>query len=88
MMPNAGSTGAQMRISPTASETPTTGYRVPFFSVADGRVSCRYNRHWLVRALERNGHGFTPEDAALLDPDHHSAVVAEVGAQHRARFSH
>lgn len=63
------------------SETPTTGYRVPFFSVADGRVSCRYNRHWMVRALERRGgDGFSPEDAALLD------LVDDLTRQNRFEF--
>lgn len=48
-------------------ETPTTGYRVPFFSALQGVVSCRYNRNWMVKALERDGRGFTQEDSELLD---------------------
>ena len=28
-------------------ETPTSGYLVPVFSVADGQVSCRYHRYWM-----------------------------------------
>ena len=47
-------------------ETPTTGYRVPVFSAADGVVSCRYNRSWMAKAADRNG-GFSPEDRELLD---------------------
>ena len=35
------------------AEEPTTGYLVPVFSEADGKVSCRYNRHWMARALQR-----------------------------------
>ena len=38
-----------------ASETPTTGYRVPVFSERDGIVSCRYNRNWMTKAVERTG---------------------------------
>lgn len=34
-------------------ESPTTGYRVPVFSAADGLVSCRYNRYWMARAIRR-----------------------------------
>lgn len=50
-----------------ALETPTTGYRVPFFSVQDGQVSCRYNRNWMTKAAVRNGRGFSETDEALLD---------------------
>ena len=50
-----------------ARETPTSVYKVPFFSRAGNQVSCRYNRHWMQRALERDGPGFSPEDAAMLD---------------------
>ena len=31
-------------------ETPTSGYRVPFFSESNGQLSCRYNRHWIAAA--------------------------------------
>lgn len=49
-----------------ASETPTTGYRVPVFSQRDGVVSCRYNRNWITKAAMR-GDGFTTDETAVLD---------------------
>jgi hypothetical protein len=48
------------------SETPTSGYRVPVFSVADGVVSGRYNRSWMAKAADRAG-GFSQEEKELLD---------------------
>ncbi|MCA8928003.1 MAG: TauD/TfdA family dioxygenase [Alphaproteobacteria bacterium] len=48
------------------AETPTTGYRVPVFSTADGTVSCRYNRNWMTKAADRAG-GFSAEETELLD---------------------
>ena len=48
-------------------ETPTSGYKVPFFSSVGNTVSCRYNRNWMQKAAERTGPGFAPEDAAMLD---------------------
>ncbi|MGK0169672.1 MAG: hypothetical protein ACI9W2_001395 [Gammaproteobacteria bacterium] len=50
-----------------AMETPTTGYRVPVFSERDGVVSCRYNRNWMTKAVQRDGGKFKAEDEALLD---------------------
>lgn len=47
-------------------ETPTSAYRVPFFSEKNGVVSCRYNRNWITKAANRNG-GFSVEEEALLD---------------------
>ena len=48
-------------------ESPTTGYRVPMFSERNGTVSCRYNRNWIVKALERYGESLNEADRALLD---------------------
>jgi len=48
-------------------ETPTSAYKVPFFSERDGRVSCRYNRNWMTKAVDRNGRGFCGPDRELLD---------------------
>lgn len=45
-------------------ETPSSGYRVPLFSEADGELSCRYNRHWMIKALERQGG--VPEDVSAI----------------------
>jgi hypothetical protein len=50
-----------------ASEAPTSGYKVPFFSRAGDTISCRYNRNWMQKALERDGPGFTAHDALMLD---------------------
>lgn len=36
-----------------SDESPSSGYLVPFFSIADGQLSCRYNRHWIASALKR-----------------------------------
>jgi hypothetical protein len=62
-----------------ASETPTTGYRVPVFSQRDGVVSCRYNRNWITKAAMR-GEGFTPEETDLLD------LLDELAQEHRFEF--
>ena len=45
-------------------ETPSSGYRVPLFSEADGALSCRYNRHWMVSALKRKGE--VPEEVSAI----------------------
>ncbi|MDP6343021.1 MAG: TauD/TfdA family dioxygenase, partial [Alphaproteobacteria bacterium] len=50
-----------------SQEAPTTGYRVPVFSARNGVVSCRYNRNWMMKAAQRDGGDFSPEEAALLD---------------------
>ncbi len=34
-------------------ESPITPYEVPIFSVNNGKVSCRYNRHWTMSAYRR-----------------------------------
>lgn len=49
------------------AESPTTGYRVPMFSERSGQVSCRYNRNWMVKALERYDESLSDADRALLD---------------------
>ncbi len=46
---------------------PTTGYRVPVFSAAEGLVSCRYNRFWMAAAVKRSGGGWSTEERAALD---------------------
>jgi len=61
-------------------ESPTSGYRVPVFSVADGRVSCRYNRYWMAAAMRRHGTHNTPEQRAALD------LVDRIAAKHRFAF--
>lgn len=48
-------------------ETASSGYRVPIFSEAGGRLSCRYNRHWMDSATRRNLGEIPAEDAALYD---------------------
>lgn len=48
-------------------ESPTTDYPVPVFSHQNGVVSCRYNRTWMRKAVERISDGFSPEDAEILD---------------------
>jgi len=48
-------------------ESPTTGYRVPVFSQADGQVSCRYNRYWMAAALKRRLGEVPAEAQALFD---------------------
>lgn len=42
-------------------ETQTTGYLVPVFSEADGKVSCRYNRYWMAKAIRRT-HDRLPDE--------------------------
>ncbi|MGD9753183.1 MAG: TauD/TfdA family dioxygenase [Acidimicrobiia bacterium] len=61
-------------------ETPTSGYKVPVFSVADGVVSCRYNRYWMAAAMRRKGEHNTPEQRAALD------LFDQIAAQHRFAF--
>lgn len=48
-------------------ETPSSGYRVPIFSEAGGKLSCRYNRHWMDSATKRNRGDIPAEDIALYD---------------------
>ena len=48
-------------------ETPTSGYRIPVFSVAAGMVSCRYNRNWISLAAERKQRPFSAQESGLFD---------------------
>jgi hypothetical protein len=48
-------------------DTPTSGYRVPVFSEADGLVSCRYNRFWMAAAIRRDDSRWATEEKAALD---------------------
>ena len=48
-------------------ESAASQYRVPVFSIADGRVSCRYNRYWMAMAARREADGWTAEEKAALD---------------------
>jgi hypothetical protein len=49
------------------SESPTTDYRVPFFSDHDGVLSCRYNRHWMSKAAHRLGRPFDDTANEMFD---------------------
>jgi hypothetical protein len=61
-------------------EAPTTGYRVPVFSVADGTVSCRYNRYWMASAHRRLGTQHTEAQRLALD------LFDRIAAAHRLEF--
>jgi hypothetical protein len=50
-----------------SNELPTTGYKVPFFSVNDATVSCRYNRNWIRKAAQRSSGGLSAQDTEMLD---------------------
>jgi len=50
-----------------AHETPTTGYRVPFFSQRDGVVSCQYNRGWILPAAKRLEMPLSEAEAELFE---------------------
>lgn len=64
-----------------AHEAPTSGYRVPVFSKADGKVSCQYNRHWIECAAERKGEPFTDEEVAAFD------LIDEIAAEVKYEFA-
>ena len=49
------------------SETPVSGYKVPFFSEKDGQVSCQYNRSWINNGLACKGAELSEADLELLD---------------------
>ena len=40
---------------------------MPVFSVAGGKVSCRYNRYWMAMAARRNGSGWSDDERAAVD---------------------
>ena len=48
-------------------EVPVSDYLVPAFSVAQGRVSCRFNSSWIKRGMERAGTPPTVEDLEIFD---------------------
>ncbi len=50
-----------------AWESPITPYRVPVFSVAQGKVSCRYNRFWISSAHARMNKPLTPLQEEFFD---------------------
>ena len=49
------------------AESPTSGYRVPFFSHTNGVVSCRYNRAWITNAIRRRDAEMSAADREMLD---------------------
>jgi hypothetical protein len=61
-------------------ETPTSGYKVPLFSNADGAVSCRYNRSWITKANIRRNSPMSKSDSALLD------LIDDIAAETRLEF--
>lgn len=62
-------------------ETPTSGYRVPVFSVRDGVVSCRYNRYWMAAAQRRNDTHNSAAQRAALD------LFDRLAAEQRLEFT-
>lgn len=62
-------------------ESPTSGYRVPVFSVADGMVSCRYNRYWMAAAQRRKGEHNTEAQREALN------LFDELAARDRLEFT-
>ncbi len=62
-------------------EAPASGYKVPVFSVADGTVSCRYNRYWMAAADRRADRHNTPEQREALD------LFDRIAATNRLEFT-
>lgn len=48
-------------------ETPSSAYKVPFFSQSEGLISCRYNRNWMQKSVERVGSSLSLDDTVMLD---------------------
>lgn len=48
-------------------ESATSGYLVPLFSEAEGRVSCRYNRAWIASASRRLSEPLTDAQKDVFD---------------------
>ncbi len=48
-------------------ERVTSGYKVPVFSIAGGKVSCRYNRYWMSKAMLRTADRLPDEIWALFN---------------------
>ena len=48
-------------------EAPVSDYLVPAFSVAQGRVTCRFNSSWIKRGMERAGTPPTGDDLEIFD---------------------
>ncbi len=63
-----------------ADEDPTSGYRVPVFSEAGGKVSCQYNRNWIENAAERKGQPFSEDEIRALD------LIDEIAAEVKLEF--
>ncbi len=63
-----------------AGESATSGYLVPFYSQADGVVSCPYNRNWITSAARRKEAPMAAEDEAIFD------LVDEIAFENRLEF--
>lgn len=61
-------------------ETATSVYKVPFFSNANGVVSCRYNRSWINKANIRRNDPMPEPDSALLD------LIDDIAVETRLEF--
>lgn len=61
-------------------EAPSSGYHVPLFSIANGQLSCRYNRNWITSAMKRSAGQVSAEDNELFD------FIDALGAKHCFEF--
>lgn len=48
-------------------ETPVSAYKVPAFSEAGGKVTCRFNRGWIKKGIEQAGGSLTDEEVEIFD---------------------
>lgn len=47
-------------------ETPVSDYRVPAFSEAGGKITCRFNPSWITRGIERIGKNLSDENEEIF----------------------
>jgi hypothetical protein len=68
------------RIETFPSETTYSGFNVPAFSTAGGKVTCRFHPGWIRSGMKRAEQEFTDQDVEMFD------FIAEVAAANSYAF--
>ena len=63
-----------------AGETPFSDYRVPAYSVAGGKVTCRFNGSWIRTGMEQAGTPLTDEQSEIF------RFMDEIAVEHGFTF--
>ena len=55
------------RAEEASGETPVSNFRIPAYSAAGGKVTCRFNGSWIKAGMELAGESLTDEEKEIFD---------------------